>query len=371
MRAVGIVLRRDRPARHQPCVGSAVRQTSRWRRPVNAWRALFDSTWLKRVVATVGLVALLIPSPAAAQGTPRGWSQDELVAVERCVASMLMGPWYEGIDVRGEGFDCHETNGFTPSDNGGHWIVGHLSHRLTWRPDDDIFVTVETNAAGALTDIKTSAVDGGFSVFVPPFLDVSEGALFTQTRWQELSGARLVRAVATNHPDRNWKTSANVILTVFAIEAARSQARPDFAPAFFHYRYGAAVGSAALMNRRRYAGVEVDDRFRYTYWRACAAICEQNNRCHAWSLHRPEPSRRQYLCRSYGEGSAVRASRNAVSGLLVRGPQAPRATDREPTGRVCCQLPSAIVLRHKWLDSDECRRRGRIVASASCVRLSQ
>lgn len=349
---------------------TSVRQTCCWKGPINAWRDVSGSTWLKRAVATAGLAALMIPCLAAAQGTPRGWSQDELVAVERCVASMLMGPWYEGIDVRGEGFDCHETNGFTPTENSGHSISGRVSHRLKWRPDDDVLVTVETNAAGALTDIKTTAVDGGISVFIPPFLDVSEGSLFTQARWQELSGARLVRAVATNHPDRNWKTSANVILTVFAVEAARSQARPDFAPAFFRYRYGAAVGSAALLNRRRYAGVEVDDRFRYTYWRACAALCEQNDRCHAWSLHRPEPSRRQYLCRSYGEGSAVRASRNAVSGLLVRGPQAPRATENEAIGKVCCQLPSAIVIRHKWLSSDECRRRGRIVASASCVRFS-
>jgi hypothetical protein len=268
---------------------------------------------MKRLLA---LFLLAMPVSASAQAPPPGWSANDLLAVERCVGFILMGPEYTGIDIRGDTIDCKPAGNFTVNGAGQVHIRGEVGHQLSLRADDNARLNINLSQAGEVSQVFVVFDYGGVAGTVG-LGDIGSSVVTLRPEWASLTGAEAVAAVARDHPGRSWETTSRVIAGVLAIEVGRSFRNRTGTPAFFFDRPGGDLRAFEMSNGRVYSGARIDSRFPHSYIEACTAACGAEQACEAWTIKRAH-SGHQPICYLKRGGTQPLLARDLVSGFRLR-----------------------------------------------------
>lgn len=275
--------------------------------------------------AAVALASVLFLGPQTTVAQPSNavpdWSANDLIAVQRCAGFMLMGRFYDGIRMRGDGFDCHPLSNVTVLSGGVLEVRGRVSRRMTAMPDNEYYMTLRFMPNGDIREVRTQAAivahtDTHYSLRIDPV-------------WRSLSGPDLIRAIAREYPGSgstmNWRHVGAVIASFLAVELARSQRDRENAPVYYFDRPGSDLRQFEMRDGGNFAGQHVDSRFPNTYLDTCVTACNQEAACRAWTVTRPNGGR-QPICYLKGGGTQPRLDHNAISGVRPMLTRVPRAT---------------------------------------------
>lgn len=244
-----------------------------------------SSTRFSILIAAVAAMACSLGEADAAVTLS---SQDK-IQIRRCVGYMLFGPQTNGIEVKGQGFNCKPV---TAKMNGSNLIVtGQLSHQLTWRPDDQVNYTFEFAADGALAKSDVKVEDGGVVKVVGFLFGPGTAQIVLKDLPEVLSLGDVVSLVsdhAASKVNNNWIGYAQLMLAGLQAEISYGLARnatAGVATYFKDYPYG-DIRSVKLQDNSRHGGVRVRNEYPFSFPTACASICRSYATCKAWTYTR-------------------------------------------------------------------------------------
>jgi hypothetical protein len=146
---------------------------------------------MKKLLKTASLLAFLVAAPTIAQAFPI----NEILVDRyvRATQAALCGPTWNKAPLNASNkthwFNVKLAQYHPSSDGSKLWITGQLSHRLTWRPDDQIYYTIkyekDNNGLWKLKDPKTDVQlrvnRGGWGALLGPIWTLVNAFVFTES----------------------------------------------------------------------------------------------------------------------------------------------------------------------------------------------
>ena len=252
--------------------------------------------WL-RAVAVVVVAALSMQLTASARATLSAKDQE---AIHRCVGFMLMGPSYDGIEIRGDKFNC---NKMFYRMQGGYNFLGSIKRQRSLG-DNSVTVNITFNKDGGMLTQPRKAGPAFFLIDSQPltFFGVPTTPMDLQTFDIDTT------------QKTGWERTAEIIMQYAASEIARSwrnKAQPGTVN-YFVDMPGPDLRTVKIEAGKTFGGTKVDSKFPATYTSACQAVCNRDSACKAWTL-----TNTAKVCYLKGAVGAAYPQENATSGIKL------------------------------------------------------
>lgn len=134
-----------------------------------------------------------------------------MAGLNEAIQAALVGPERRDIDIRGHGFNVKPVD--RQMVNQVFHIWGQISHKLRWRPDDQIYFHI-VKTGDIVTSVDRQINRGGWGKILDP-IGVVAGAYFgVPIPPGAVNGA--VDAIARINPD-GWEQACDMIIAAVAI----------------------------------------------------------------------------------------------------------------------------------------------------------